>query len=370
MSNISIKNIHVFNLLPNKRFNINIEFPPQYIGFEIHNVNTSITNAIRRVCEGEILTKRLVLQTLNTNDVYMINEFLNILIKSLPVSQSIPNDKQFNINIKSNSMEDFILTTSDIKGADQYLNKNMPLATICGRIKNSPKLDEGEPVFFNATLKVVENYGYLDGAFNQCESGGSIMQYIDTAPRANGGSSATEAYPTAFYVKMTSKGGISPNELFKNVISTIITRLRSVQEVCGNIEQDINGIYKVTIEETITIGELIFVEVHDLDPDNESFMYNYRDKNGFIIFRSRSSDMNTIISNAVNSLIKKFNIIGEQFKDCPKAVDCHGFDSLKEHLLNKYNHLPLIGDSAEVAAKKSGIKGVTGGWVYLLNRIL
>jgi hypothetical protein len=169
---------------------------------------------------------------------------------------------------------------------------------------------------------------------------------------------------------MTSRGGIEPRQLFKNVISNLISRLRNVEEISKTFSQDINEIYKISVEETITIGELIFMEVHELDPDNESFIYNWREKPKHIIFRSRSSDMNVIISNAVASIIKKLNIIGDQLDKVPAAINCHGFEELKNNLLKTYNHLPLIGDSREVAAKKTGNKDITGGWIYLLHKKL
>jgi hypothetical protein len=361
-----LSNLYVFNLYPKKEFNIKLPHPPQHISFELKNVNLAFANAIRRVCEAETPTKRFNLESLETNDVFLIQEYLAIQLRSIPLSIDTP-DKKYTLIKEIDSMEDVILSTDDVNGISQYANK-MPVSLLSGKIKNAPIITKNsDKIYIKATLSIIEKKGVEHGAHNQCLNNSAVLQYVNIAPSAYGGESSAISTPTHFYIKMVSKNGISVINLFKLAISEIIKRLNRLNELSKNYYQDIEDeeIYILEIDnENCTIAELIFTEVNELYPETELFTYDHRKKKNTIIFRSRYIDLDKIIKTTVESLTSKFKKLEKEFTNVSE-IDCFGVDDLVEKKKEKFKHLPLLEDSAEIAEKKTGMKNLISGWLHL-----
>lgn len=365
---MSISNVLICNIYPNEKYGIKITHPQQFIAFEIKS-SMAIANAIRRVIEAELMTKRLKVEIsdISTNDAFMIPENFKILLGSIPISQDISVDKVLSIDKKSDLDEDDIITTDDIKGISNYVNPKFPIATLCGKNKNISVLEAKVKDFieFKAKITVVSNTGYVDGKHSQCDIGSSVIQPIDAPPKFYGGDSSTLSTPTHFYFKTLSRGGYKPQQMFKDVITNIISRLRDIEKVSNDFKPISDNVYSFEHEtENATVAELILTGVLELYEDIELFTYDLS-YNKPLIFRSRSPDLNIIIKNTVEHIIKTLNKLEQQFSKLPNEIDCYGAHDLNEKIKSKFSHLPILGENAEITKNKTGNDKLKGGWINL-----
>lgn len=356
---IEVKNVLVINVFPKKEFNILIEMPTQEIRFEIKGINAAIANAIRRTIYGELPIKRLYCNDLKTNDRYKLEFYLATKIRNMTIDQKINIDENISFDFKNHSPNEMIATTNSFKSNKRFWNSNFPIFSVNGISMLRSVVPKNEPIYVKSAIKVISKIGREHGAHNQCSH--VSHQPIDVPPATYGGPSSTEAMPTHFYFKCYSNGGYEPTTLLEDVCDNLIMRLRNVEKDAQTLERNVEYddiYYFEVIGETYTIAGLLYYElVLHIVPGTTFLTYSVGE-NSFMM-RGREKELSVLVSEAVESLVKKLTHIKKQFS--AKIVDCYGVDEVIKTARGAFKHLPLLNDPA------SDIKGTPNefGAIYV-----
>ena len=338
----TVKNIIVVSLRGTDRRDD--AFPPQFIGFELVGANTAVANALRRVAEAELPTRRLQVGEVDTNDRYALVEHIANVVRALPISQTVPPHQKFALSAHTDADPNMVVTTDHLTLPKGACNKGFPLFSMSGTamMRRSRK----EVYVTTKDIAVVTATGVEHGAHNQCCVGSAVIQPVDVPPAAVGGPPSTMAMPRHYYVRMISRGGYDPTKMMSDVCEQIITRLRTTEETARDATHsaEAEGVYTfIAPGETATIAELLLHEVVEQHPDTKLFTYKPDAMRG-IIFRARESDLAAVVKAAVDSLVARFQKIQRELAKMPAAVDAFGAVDAKNKIRAKFAHLPLVGD--------------------------
>ncbi len=72
------------------------------VRFRLHNVDTSVGNAIRRTIIDELPVKALIAKTIDTNEPFIIPDEIRDRIAFIPIDQSIPTGTKFSLSVDEN----------------------------------------------------------------------------------------------------------------------------------------------------------------------------------------------------------------------------------------------------------------------------
>lgn len=152
-----------------------INFKPHTLEFQLHDIDVSIANAIRRTIMGELLVKAFCVgssdtdfkdqeasktpQGVDTNEDYIIPADVIDRIGMIPINQNAKLNTKFSINVVNNTQQMMTVYSSDIKCADKtqkvIFTPSIQLAELHpGTWINIPN------------IKIEENYGYIRSKYS------------------------------------------------------------------------------------------------------------------------------------------------------------------------------------------------------------
>ena len=324
MNKISVTNIKVTNLTP--KINdpelikllptVNI---PDHMEFVLSGVDNSVSNAIRRTIACELLVSGLniTVDDIETNDEFIISEFITSRIKLIPIKQSCPLDAVFELYVENNTPVVMDVKTGQItivnKGSPHPL-KSIPFNETFTLLSIQP----GKSIRIK-NIRVMQNYCKKDtfGGYAVASNVTSVAQDqipINMYEPDSKGIPSSVSNPQVWKISYNTNGTIPAKDIVPATCDNIIERSKNVKELLYSVIQNEKE-YLLTVQgETHTMGNLLMRAVLALYPDIPSVVYKADDNNDSMTLRIAShDDAVEIIENAIDHIIKIFTRIRTYF---------------------------------------------------------
>lgn len=299
---VSVKNFQVKNIKPVVPQYAAKYLPtvltPQSVSFELHGVNIAIANGIRRVIEGEFPTKSLNFDidgdNFETNDPFVLNDFIRTRIRCIPVHQSIKKDSVFSIDVLNTSHQNIEVKSSAIKPNPKLFDETISITELLPNKYIKIKkiyVDEGQSRFY--------------GGFTV--SSGSACVVLDVKPLnmyTRSGTPASEADPRSFRITFDTNGTIEPKKIVTQSCDEIIKRLAHIKGMLYKLVKT-EDIHQLRVEgENDTTGNILMKTICDIFPDIPSCVYlvNLIDKS--MTINLRTSDPVDVLESAIAEATK------------------------------------------------------------------
>jgi DNA-directed RNA polymerase alpha subunit len=136
------------------------------VKFELHNVDVSIANAIRRTILEEIKTKALSVSKIDTNEEFIIPAEITDRISSIPIDQTIPDNTKYAVDISNLGKKSVYVTSANIVGHEkkQYFTNNIKIARLReGKYLKIPEITVESGYGYNhAKFMISNDVGYYN----------------------------------------------------------------------------------------------------------------------------------------------------------------------------------------------------------------
>lgn len=283
------------------------QYPSEEISFRLSGATNAIANAFRR-CPEELLAKYLACNGSDviTNDEYIINDFIAMRVKSIPLQQSIQLGTTWELSAVNNTTEIIDIMTNDINVSGTKVRpfNNCVLCT----------LNPGRQLYIKGVVN--EAMSYIDGSgmvplASLCSS---TVVDVDSLPNSFEGIVGTpsrQANRMDWLISMVTPGHIDANKLMTLICDNIIARAKNVKRLEIISTKDLHEL--VIIGETHTIGTLLSRECENIK--DIKFYSNKPDPTSFgIRFEMRcDSDPKVILDSMLDSIVHKFEGLRSQF---------------------------------------------------------
>ncbi len=284
---------------------------PMRVSFELHKVNNSVSNALRRTIACELLVKALYADYVPdiSDDEFIIPEMILNRLVLIPIDQQCPDSTIFSLNVTNNNAHALDVKTSDIQliGGGKHAVK-LPFNetfTICtlnpGKSINIPK------------IVIKSNYGYNFAGY--CVACNAVSLALDQHPintfdPSSTGISVSTSNPQVWKLQFNTNGSMQPKSIVAAACDNIIGRVKVVQELLVNIDHN-NGEYILQIiGESDTVGNLLMRTIHDLYPKIGAVVYNVETVGRVLVMRVVcDEDIMTVYETAIDHLVKLFSEI-------------------------------------------------------------
>jgi hypothetical protein len=188
------------------------------ISFDIIDTNEAFANAIRRVYNDELLVKCLDINVHNlvTNDKYILTDNIKERINLISLSQNIPNDTKFNLNIVNNTNDIINIYTKDITNKNKndkksYFNNNIQ---ICSLKPNR---------FINISdIYINKDYGYNNAIY-------SLGSWKYKAINVDFNISSLNNNVKDFHLELINNYNIDIKDIINNIYENLYLRLKKIQ---------------------------------------------------------------------------------------------------------------------------------------------
>lgn len=307
---------------------------PKQFEFIIHPVSNAVSNALRRTICDELLVSAMSvgMTDITTDDPFIKHEMMVRRLRYIPVKQSTPLDTTFELYAVNN--------TSDVRSvrSGEIVIKSTGPSRRSGRrhgdgAEAAPelpfndnfelcKLQPGKSITIK-NIRMEQAYGYQSDRGSHVVAVNVVSLAVDHTPLnlyekdAAGrpiGTSISVSDIRKWQIKFISIGTMEPLDIVAAACDTIITRLKTVEELIPTT-QGKSGEYNLYIAgESHTIGNLIMREVCDQYPDIGAITYSVDDMNRSLTIRIRcDDDAKFILEDVVKKLIARFEEIKTYF---------------------------------------------------------
>jgi DNA-directed RNA polymerase subunit L len=307
------------------------------ISFDIIDTNEAFANAIRRVYTDELLVKCLDINVHNlvTNDKYILTDNIKERINLISLSQNIPIETKFNLNVVNNTNDIINIYTKDITNKNKndkksYFNNNIQ---ICSLKPNR---------FINISdIYINKDYGYNNAIY-------SLGSWKYKAINVDFNISSLNNNVKDFHLELINNYNIDIKDIINNIYENLYLRLKTIQssikdyvihgintnseevnnimnasndlyiinnklikdsnilDINGSIPEEISNIYEIHINnEYHTIGNLITKYVFLQEPNIELINYKLiHPLTHKIVIIIKHSEYKKIINDAIEQIIK------------------------------------------------------------------
>jgi DNA-directed RNA polymerase subunit L len=282
------------------------QYPSEEITFRLSGVSNAVANAFRR-CPEEIPARYLLCvgKDITTNDEYIINDFIAMRIRSIPLQQSVPVGTSWELSAVNNTTELIEIMTHDI--------------TINGKVKPFNNcvlctLNPGRQIYIKGVVS--EAMSYIDGngtipLASLCSSTVVDVESLPNTFEDHVGTPSRQANRLEWNISMITPGHVDADKLMISVCDNIIARAKSIKNLEPVSTKDLHEL--VIIGETHTLGALLIREC-ELIKDIKYYSYRPDPTSFGIRFEIRcDSDPKVIIDSIVESIVHKFETLRSQF---------------------------------------------------------
>ncbi len=323
---------------------------PNYVEIVLESMHIGAANALRRVISDEVPVKAMnvPLSNIITNDVFIVNDFVQSRLRQIPILQSIPFDTKFSIDVSNTTAGIIEVTSADLicesKNGSKLKPKDIMYETFVLTELNPSRYITIKDVIIDAGYnwqyggyKIATNVALIpldQQPFDPYEVANINIGSVNTGNINNKNKvKAALADPRKHRLSFHTTGNIDIKELFILACDEILTRLErvileikngynTIQEkgsTSNAVKTEQRKIGYLQIEnEGDTIGELIKRTVNDLFSDVKIItgITNPVDHSLKIQIESGSINSNGSeeLNIAVNECIKQFKKIREEFK--------------------------------------------------------
>lgn len=278
-------------------------FFPQSIEFIITDCSTAIMNALRRTALDETRSIRLSMERkhIETDDPFIINDFIIERFTSIPISQNTPKSARFKLYKHNNSIKPIYVYSKDIIGKDQLDIK------LCNRSFPLFLLNPGKSVTIT-DISVVENYGYIDGKFNFAYSVIPFPLNCDMTQQ----SASMKVREYKMLVEIN--GEMDVKKFMQKCCDELIERLRAID--LGKLDSTKDKFVLYVPNETYSMGNLIMEYIDEKYKEIEFATFtvpiNSHDLK-ITISHTSEEDVKKIIREAQEFFCKEFKEIKNSF---------------------------------------------------------
>lgn len=224
--------------------------------FNVQDVPYCLINAFRRCAIDELMIKHMyfILNSIKTNDPYILQDLIKDRIEMIPVLQSINIMTSFKLNISNTTDKVISIYSNELVASDKKIYFNQTFK-ICDLNPNSYiKIDN---------IKIRKSSGEQDGKFSLC-----LASYeVDDLTK-----SSMLRFSNDFNMFIESFGNIKPAEIVKLVSENLIERLEKIKQSIINKsirKLTIGDIQQYFIEnEGYTIGELLRTYIYKYNTES------------------------------------------------------------------------------------------------------
>ncbi len=290
--------------------------------FEVHNVSQAMANGIRRTLKSEILVKCLDFDTnkFKTTEPYALFDFIHSRIKQIPISQDIPDDAKYKLDITNNTDDMFKVETRHLEplnksAKDKYMNETFTIIEMLTAGTNL-KIDE---------IYVVSNYNWYFGGFTAVSKATCLP--LDQKPlnlRTGEGISSSVSNPRKHKISINTNGTIRPDRLVTMALDEIIKRLNKAKDLIGDLQVTTDQHLWIIKGETDTIGHIITRSIFELNPEIPAVTYDTDENARLIKIKIKTKygdDPKLLVLKAIDYSIDIFRDLKTQIKKFEEVKD-------------------------------------------------
>lgn len=294
--------------------------------FVLSNVTSSFANAIRNSWVDETEVKSLEIETINTDDVFIIYEHIAKRIEAIPINQLSTVGKIITLNVVNESRKIMNVTTKDIKIDGKYNN-----GRIFEDVIQLIHLRPGKSL--KIVMKVVKGYGKED--YNKFSNISNVIYFPVEKPldeETGIGKSSLVSNPDAFRMGFSTYRNTSLKNIIDNGCDALSDRLKKYarefklptmkgREITYSSKlleiKTFDDVYKLSfVGEFRTIPSVICRYCYVLHP-NIAFAaatIEHRSKEvGYI--RLKHPEPIKLIQSAIEAILKDLDTFKKAFKD-------------------------------------------------------
>jgi hypothetical protein len=276
---------------------------------------TEFANSIRRTLSDEIPIKTIwfELESIKSNDTFIVSDKIRIAIKSIPIKQKMDHGGiKVSLNVKNKTNQVIPVMSSDLVITDK---KGNPIKICSQNIKIDVLRPNKSLILTNAYIKI--GMGMDDGgAFSPTQA--PEYDQLDYDPKRQ----STDQNPSEFRIMYkTYHGSVEdPYYYFKLAFTSLILRLaklkiavdsvKSVPYISDTIDiKKLNGVFVFTLKQskTQTLGRLIAREIYEGCPsiNRSTAKYNYVIEQ-VRVYHDEGVEM---FQHALEKLIQRYNML-------------------------------------------------------------
>jgi DNA-directed RNA polymerase subunit L len=282
---------------------------PQRVEFELHSVDQSIANGIRRVIASEypVLVMNFNKTDFDTDDPFIKYDFIADRVRCVPIDQSIDENVTFSLSANNTTTMPFKVKTGSLESSKtkKYMNETITIASLFPN--KYIKID-------NIHLK--RGYGYEHGCYTMGVN--TVCLPIDQEPmnnETNKGIRSTMSNPMSNKIGFNTNGTQDPKKIIVVAINELINRLNGAEQYIPEITK-IGDVYQYTISgETDTIGNIIVRNIFAAYKDIDACTYAPIPNTRKVIIKIKTSlDPGSIIKTAIKNATKTLKSILDSTK--------------------------------------------------------
>lgn len=276
-----VKNEAIIPLLPKRLLS-------QKCTFELHDVNVSIANGLRRTMVSETKVKAMNLkeEDVKKDDPFILFDFIINRIRQIPVDQSTDTNSIFELDYKNDQAHPVYVKTKELKRikgrGDLPFNDNI---TIC-------MLNPGKEIRLT-NIYIDEGYGYEYGGYKDaCNITCLSLDQEPYDPYTQKGIRSSVSNPMMHKLSFITNGTIPPKDIIKKACDSMIERLNAILENKFETSQDIHIL--LVNNESHTIGNMIMKSVTILYPNIEAITYKVNEFDRQLSIKIKTSKENVV----------------------------------------------------------------------------
>lgn len=240
----------------------------EYVAYELNGVDNSVANAIRRTIMGEMYVNVIDMESLTTNDEYIIPDVIARRLRMLPLMQSYP-VTEFTLSVTNNTAAPMDVMTSSLK--PKVSSKISPFNDmVLLTLKPGGQID--------ITAKTGSAIEYEDGAAVVATSVSAIQLDTEMPNVYDGikGVSSSVSRPMKWKLFYYTRGTEGPHDIFSRACLSIVDRVEVTRSLLNSqtaLKSHGDQHTLLVPNETDTIGNLYMRVLNDLYPTAKNVTY-------------------------------------------------------------------------------------------------
>jgi hypothetical protein len=219
---------------------------PAACSMELGDVPLSIANGLRRAVSGEVAVKALnmKLEALTTTDDFIINDLVQLMIRQLPVVQSLPADATYHLKVVNPSAVVIRVTSGDLRpgsvGADSTGAKVPPIEEVTAETFTLAELLPGKTLAIS-NIFVETGFSNKHGVFKAATNAAILpldQKPFDPYRPAADQTTSGMADSRRHLFKFVTRGTIGGRELVALACDTIAGRLIAASKSMATYFED------------------------------------------------------------------------------------------------------------------------------------
>lgn len=302
MLNLQIKDLHAKSPIKEvQKLLDEAVLVKQSVSFQLKGVNIAVANGLRRVLMSELYVKAMFfeLDELQTNDPFIINDYIQSRVRQIPLHQSANEEEHMYLDVVAGDVPMTVYTKHIKTKSKNLFNPNIVICTL------------GAHFHLKINIRIKRLRGYDFGA-NIVSTGATCLP-LDQTPfdvAQKTGVRSSMCNPHEFLIKFNTNGTDSAKNIIINSCNNIINRISHISKVPNLIKSQSDIHIIALVDETDTIGALISRTMFDLYDDLEFINYFVHEYDNVCEIKFKTSgDKDKMLGSALKKIIETYEQI-------------------------------------------------------------